>query len=225
MTLMQKMGAIPILRDFSITELLLVIPALVLAFTIHELCHGLVAYALGDDTAKNDGRLSLNPIKHIDPIGFIMLLVFRFGWAKPVMVQPENLRNPKVGMALIAAAGPGSNFVMAVLSQLAWYGTFRFAPGSPAWLFDFFSTLAFYNGLLGVFNLLPIPPLDGSKIVSAFLPDSVYNRLPNLTPFTMIFFLILMFTGIFAQVISPLISQVYIWTDAFGHWVFFGRMY
>jgi len=216
------MGAVAILRDFSISELLLVIPALVLAFTIHELCHGLAAYALGDDTAKNDGRLSLNPVKHIDPIGFIMLMLFRFGWAKPVMVQPGNLRNPKIGMALIAAAGPGSNFLMAVLAQLAWYGTFRFANGAPVWLFDFFSILAFYNGLLCVFNLIPIPPLDGSKIVSVFLPDSIYNRLPNLAPFTMIFFLILMFTGIFAQVISPLITQVYLWTDAFGHWVFFG---
>lgn len=161
-------------------QIALLIPALLLSFTIHEFFHGFAALVLGDNTAKWDGRLTLNPIPHIDPTGLIMILVVGFGWAKPVMVNPYNLRNPKRDMAIIALAGPVSNFVTAFFALF--FAMFLMATGSmigvgvAGYIILFFVVLFNVNVMLGTFNLIPIPPLDGSKILGSFLPHHLYWR-------------------------------------------------
>lgn len=190
-------------------EIALLLPALILALTFHELSHGAMALALGDSTAKRDGRLSLNPIKHIDPIGLLCILVIGFGWAKPVMVNPYNLRHPKTGMAFIALAGPFSNFIMALLCLLTIVPVVYFFPFAPNFVFDAAMTFASLNIMLGVFNLLPIPPLDGSKVIAGILPDSLYNRLPNPGPISMIILMVLALSGLLGRILMPLIQGVF----------------
>jgi len=195
------------LRNASFEQIIILLPALFFAFTIHELCHGLAAYALGDSTAKRDGRLSLNPIRHIDPIGLVCILVVGFGWAKPVMVNPHNLRNPKIHMALIAAAGPASNFVLAFLSLMVLVPAIRFFYVPPT-ITDAIATFSSINIMLGVFNLLPVPPLDGSKIIAGLLPNSIYYRLPPAGMFGMIILMVLMFTGVTSRILISLTGEV-----------------
>lgn len=149
-----------------------------LCISFHETCHGLAAWALGDDTAKRAGRLSLNPLKHIDVFGLIMMVVARFGWAKPVPVDMRKFRNPKGGMALTALAGPVSNILLSAVALML-YAVCEFyyqLGGSDVmyYLSTFFVYTATLSAGLAVFNLIPIPPLDGSKILFAFLPDKGY---------------------------------------------------
>jgi len=183
-----------------IIHLAMFIPLLLFAFSIHELSHGLAAYALGDSTAKRSGRLSLNPIRHIDPIGFIAILIAGIGWAKPVMVNPFFLKNPKVDMALIAAAGPISNFLLSFVFTLFFVlATLNFAPFIIRQILADFIVI---NVVLGVFNLIPIPPLDGSKIIAGILPDNLYRQLPHhLARFGMLIILGLALTGILGEFI------------------------
>jgi Zn-dependent protease len=154
--------------------------ALMLALTFHELSHGLVAYWLGDTTAKDAGRLSFNPLKHIDPMGVILLLLIGFGWGKPVPVNHYNLKFPKWGPAFVALAGPGSNLLFALcagflfkalapagLNPVDLYGVLG---GAPNLMFVFLAFLTVYNLMLMMFNLIPIPPLDGSNVLFALLP-------------------------------------------------------
>jgi len=179
-------GLAQLLPNFDWWFLLSVIPILI-CITIHELAHGLAALALGDDTAKQMGRLTLNPIRHIDPVGFLMLLVVRFGWAKPVPVDMRNFQNPKLDMALTALAGPMSNFLLAAvifLFQEPLGFQLRLIPGGGmlygvggGTIAELAMLTAIISVHLGVFNLLPIPPLDGSKIVFALLPDAQHNWL------------------------------------------------
>ena len=175
--------------DFSLTwvfQKLALIPAILIALTFHELAHGFVAYRLGDTTAKSQGRLSLNPLHHLDPIGTLCLLFVGFGWAKPVPVNPYALhKKPHSGMAWVAAAGPASNLCMALIGgifMLIYLRTIGYG-----WLFETGFTFELYLGLffmyfiqinivLMVFNLIPVPPLDGSRIVSAFLPSGARMR-------------------------------------------------
>lgn len=143
--------------------------AIVYALTIHEFAHGSVAYAMGDTTARDAGRLTLNPITHVDPVGFLMLLVVGFGWSKPVPFNPLNLRFARFGEALVAGAGPISNLLSAVLFGilLRFFGP---TLGADNLLTTFLLWLVIMNTILFIFNLLPIPPLDGSKVMFDFLP-------------------------------------------------------
>ena len=159
--------------------------AVLIALSIHEYCHAYAAYKLGDNTAKNLGRLTLNPLKHLDPFGAICMLLFRVGWAKPVPINARNFKNPKKGFAITAIAGPTSNLILAFLSALMYlimcvflrdkifeYGSFalRFWENMLLFMYVFHSV----NLGLGIFNLLPIPPFDGSRILHAVLPPKVY---------------------------------------------------
>ena len=166
--------------DWSVlvNMLLSVIPIL-LCLTIHELAHGATAYALGDDTAKRAGRLTLNPIRHIDPIGFLMMLVARFGWAKAVPVDMRNFKRPKAGMAVTALAGPVSNFLLAVLIFLFQVPIVRLLQGDGVGFAvgNLLRLTGMISVFLGIFNLLPVPPLDGSKVLFALLPSRHYNWL------------------------------------------------
>lgn len=158
---------------------ILSIPAILLALTVHEYAHGYVAYKLGDNTAKIQGRLSLNPIKHLDPIGAVFLLLFRFGWAKPVPINPRNFKNAKKGFAITAIAGPTANLILAFLSAFLYlcFDYLFITLGSFSVigiLAQFFFLLHSVNVGLAIFNLIPIPPLDGSRLLSIILPEKIY---------------------------------------------------
>jgi len=203
------------LRNASLEQILLLLPALIFAFTIHEISHGLMAYILGDSTAKLDGRLSLNPVRHIDPIGLLCILIVGFGWAKPVMVDPRNLKNPKIDMALISIAGPISNFLMAFISLMIFYLLIIFAPSAPRYIFEVIQVFCWLNIMLGVFNLIPIPPLDGSKVLAGILPNGVYNKLHLIERFGMILLLVLIFTGVIAEHLPPITGAIYNMLNSF----------
>ena len=144
--------------------LLLFLPALIIAITIHEFSHALAADRLGDPTPQLQGRLTLNPLKHFDPVGTLMLLFFRFGWGKPVEFDPYNLRHPRRDAAIISLAGPAANLVLATILSLV----MKFA--AIPWLSLVFFPIILININLAIFNLLPVPPLDGAKIIYGFLP-------------------------------------------------------
>ena len=145
-------------------------PGLLIALILHEVAHGYVAYLLGDPTAKAQGRLTLNPLKHLDPIGTLAFFFVRFGWARPVPVNPRYFKNPRQGMMLTAMAGPGTNFGLAGLFALALHVMpgLGVPPGNFLFLACYYGV--FVNLILGAFNLIPIPPLDGSNILAYFLP-------------------------------------------------------
>lgn len=181
--------------DWSVlTNLLLsVVPALI-CITLHELAHGYVAYRLGDDTAKRAGRLTLNPLRHIDIMGLLMMIVFKFGWAKPVPVNMWKFKNPKKGMAITAAAGPIANLLIAIVF-LFMYG-FLFAllhrPGrSLNWLLEMLYITAYLSIALAIFNIIPIPPLDGSKVLFSCISDRSYTKLMYYERYGMIILLVL----------------------------------
>lgn len=158
--------------------LLIVMPIVLISIILHEMSHGLVSYLLGDPTPKRDGRLSLNPLKHIDPIGAICLLIFHVGWAKPVMINSEYYRRPKLGIALTALAGPLCNFLLALIGGLIFVICFKYVPKNDGYDLLFNSVMIFVtiNCGLCLFNLIPLPPLDGSKILGSILPGNVYYQ-------------------------------------------------
>ena len=172
-------------RDIIIS-LVFSMPIILLALSLHETAHGYVAYKCGDNTAYNLGRLTLNPIKHMDPTGFLCMLLLGFGWAKPVPINTRNFRNPKRGMALSALAGPLANAIMGLISAallgivsafyyyLAFKGASRFVLTCISYTSLLFQLSALYNLLFMAFNLIPIPPFDGSRIALAFLPPKTY---------------------------------------------------
>jgi len=184
-----------------------VIPAL-LCITLHELSHGFVAWRLGDDTAKRAGRLTLNPIRHIDPMGLLMMIVFRFGWARPVPVDMRNFKNPKRGMAVTALAGPASNLVICAVA-LFLYGLLYYPLYLRQSLGTFGSGLletvyvtAYLSLAMGIFNLLPIPPLDGSKVLYSVLSDRSYYTLMRYERYGMIALWIFVWSGVFGTPLS-----------------------
>lgn len=179
---------------FELLDIIVTIPVVLVALTFHEFSHGYIAYKLGDPTAKYMGRLTLNPLKHLDPIGTICMILCKFGWAKPVPVDMRQFKNPKRDMALCAIAGPLSNLLLGFL------GTFIFCLlGSIFpnileyyYLSYFLSSFAILNIYLAIFNLIPVPPFDGSRILTAFLPDKYYIRLlQNERKIALGFFLVL----------------------------------
>ena len=186
--------------------------AVLLCLSVHETCHGLAALVLGDPTAKARHRLSLNPLRHIDWLGLAMMFVAGFGWAKPVPVNPNYFKKPKQGMAVTALAGPASNFLLALLAMLISRLIYLYAPYNPVWqtMFDFcLYTVAPLSIGLGLFNLLPLPPLDGSKVLAMFLPDRAYAVWMRYERYGMLVLLALSFADIGSSFISNAILGVY----------------
>ena len=170
--------------------LLLMLPAMMLALSLHETAHGYVAWKCGDSTAYNLGRLTLNPLKHLDPFGFICLLIFGYGWANPVPINTRNFRNPKRGMALSALAGPVSNLLLGLLCAVIagvflGYYSYVTAPFSESTYWNevlrLFTIALLYsaqiNFLYMAFNMIPVPPFDGSRVMLAFLPTNIYFKI------------------------------------------------
>lgn len=190
--------------------LLGVIPSLI-CITLHELSHGLVAYALGDDTAGKMGRLSLNPLKHLDPMGLLMMVVFHVGWAKPVPVNMYRFKNPKRGMAITAIAGPLSNVFISVIF-LFLYGLL-YIPLAGAkvgsYLLSMIELTAYISIGLAVFNLLPVPPLDGSKVLFSLMRDETYYKLMRYERYGSLLMFALVATGVLGKPLSFLISTLY----------------
>ena len=209
-----------------IVEWLVFAAAALLAISVHESSHALSALWLGDDTGKRMGRISLNPLRHLDPVGFVMMVVAHFGWAKPVMVDSRRFKNQKLGMALTALAGPVSNVLLALIFGFAYLLSFRLAPrsvqvdwylflvggvssGSSGVLFyliRFFMAGLVLNSGLAVFNLIPVPPLDGSKILAIILPDRTYAKLMRYERYGMLILIALLFTGVLDKPLNTLVS-------------------
>lgn len=177
---------------------------------IHELAHGLMAHLLGDDTAKREGRLSLNPLAHLNPIGTVMIFLFGIGYANPVPINPRNFKNEKGGMALTALAGPLANLLMGFVSVWGFFIVTKLAGASSLGgaIAYFFLYSAQINVMLAVFNLFPIPPLDGSKILAAVLPDKAYYKYMMYERYIMIALMVLLFTGVLDTPITFLTNKL-----------------
>ena len=194
--------------DFgSMQDFLLRLCAIFLCLTVHETCHGLAAYALGDPTAKRQHRLSLNPLRHIDWFGLAMMVVAGFGWAKPVPVNPNYFKNPKRGMALSALAGPVSNFLLALVLLLG-VRLFWLTSMGSAWMMFLVETAILSIGL-GLFNLIPIPPLDGSKILFSLLPDRAYDFVMRYERIGILALWVLVYFGVGDRTIDGIIYFVF----------------
>ncbi len=191
-------------------RILLMIPMVLWALTVHEYMHGYVAKRLGDPTADMQGRLTLNPIKHLDVIGTMMMFIFYFGWAKPVPVDPRYFKNPVRDMGIVAAAGPVINLVNAVifslLLRLLALSGLSASIAEPIMMMFFYGVIL--NIVLAVFNILPVPPLDGSRVLAAILPREQAMFIYKLEPYGMLILVLLMLSGILYGIIRPIIGFI-----------------
>ncbi len=189
------------LSNLKFQEFIIRSIAVLVAIIPHEMAHGFAAYLCGDETAKNDGRLSLNPLHHLDPIGTICLILFKFGWAKPVMINPNNFRNRKVGTFFVSIAGVSVNFILAIISVvlLKHINVNKF-------FFELLMNVFWFNIVLGVFNLIPIPPLDGSKLLFSFLPLKYEYYLIRYERYGYILILLLIMSGALDKILIPMVS-------------------
>ena len=191
-----------------IQQLAIQLPPLLFALTVHELAHGWVAFRLGDPTAKMAGRLTMNPLKHLDPLGVLAFVIMKIGWAKPVPVDPRYFRNPQKDMLLVALAGPGANVLLALASALL-ARVLVSVPVLPLFvlqpLVGMLEASVWINIMLAVFNIIPIPPLDGSKVLMGVLPPEAARSFARIEPFGFFILLALFYTGVIGALILPII--------------------
>lgn len=198
----------------ELLSLLVSVPGLLLCLSLHEAAHGYTAYRLGDPTAKNAGRLTLDPLKHLDPVGTICLLFFHVGWAKPVPVNTRYFKNPRRDTALVSLAGPVSNFLLAAV--LLFVRQFLiFSSVMPVYVLGLMVHYAAIMSIgLGVFNLIPVPPLDGSKILFSFLPWQQAAKYAKYEQYIQFGLLVLLFVGVLDIPLDFCISHIYSWLSA-----------
>jgi len=180
------------------------LPAVFIGFSFHEFAHAFAANLLGDDTAKSRGRLTLDPMSHIDPLGIIMLILFRFGWAKPVPVNPSNFKNRKKGMLLVSLAGPVMNFLIAFVTLLIYALIYSRLGSMNRVMYNIIINIYFINIGLGIFNLIPLPPLDGSKILAGLLPARLEYNMYRYEQYSHLLLLVLIFTNVINYILNPL---------------------
>lgn len=187
------------------------IPALLLAITVHECAHGWAAYYMGDHTARYSGRLSLNPLRHLDPIGALCMLFFHFGWAKPVPINPMYFRNRRAGIVTVSLAGPVSNFILGLISCILLYVFSYFVPMNSmlsSFVLSILLQSVYMNAGLMIFNLIPIPPLDGSKILLEFLPYRLQFKVYQYERYFSLILILLVYAGTITPVLS--VFQMYV---------------
>ena len=187
--------------DINLQDIIIRPIAVLVAIIPHEMAHGYAAYLCGDETAKNDGRLSLNPLHHLDPIGTICLIFFKFGWAKPVMINPNNFRDRKKGTFFVSIAGVLTNFILAIISVIIMKHI-----RLNDFVFELFMNIFWFNIVLGVFNLIPIPPLDGSKLLFSFLPLKYEYYLIKYEKYGYIILLLLIMSNNLDKILIPMVN-------------------
>ena len=180
------------------------LPGLIIAMTIHEFAHAAVAVALGDPTPKMQGRLTLNPAAHIDPFGLMMLFLVRFGWAKPVMINPYNFKNPRRDDILVSIAGPGANLITAFVTLVVMLLLMKFGVHFTEGMHTVFMLILIYNINFAIFNMIPIPPLDGSKVLIQLLPYQLARKLQELERYSFIILIIFLMTPILGSILVPM---------------------
>ena len=231
------------LGTFNIVTTLLTLPGVILALSFHEFAHAFVAVKLGDPTPKNQGRLTIDPLAHIDPVGIFLLIFAHLGWGKPVQINPNNFSRVSrgTGEVLVALAGPLMNFILAFVLMVIYYATVFFIPGtgiikslSALNVLSIVMTMLYYaivvNVGLGVFNLIPIPPLDGSKVFLRLLPYRAQSWINDNMQIISMVFLILFITGLLSQITAPIISAIiygmdYILTAIFSIFIWSAKVY
>lgn len=196
-------------------DILLTLPAVIIAITFHEFAHAFVADKLGDTTPRSQGRLTLNPLKHLDPVGFVLLMFAHVGWGKPVEINPNNFTSNKSKSAceaLVSLAGPIMNFIIAIISTVIYYALYKYAPANE-FAISILITVAYLTAIInigiGVFNLIPLPPLDGEKIFRHILPYKAQQWLDRNSYILNMIFLLLWFFGLLGVVVSPVINVIY----------------
>ena len=189
--------------DFNLMHIVAGLPGLLIAMVIHEYAHAQVAVWLGDFTPRLMGRLTLNPKAHVDPIGMLMLFLVHFGWAKPVMINPRNFKNPKRDDILVSLAGPAANFITAFLALLALLVYSRMGGDMTAGVYMVFQMIIEYNIGFGIFNLIPLPPLDGSHVLMQLLPRDMAYKLAGLERYSFLILIVLLMTPVLSMILIP----------------------
>ncbi|NLV15898.1 MAG: site-2 protease family protein [Syntrophomonadaceae bacterium] len=195
----------------SLQNIIIMLPGLLIALAFHEYAHGLVADYLGDDTPAYQGRLTINPLVHIDWIGFLMLMLAGFGWAKPVQVNPLNFKgvDMRKGMMMVSVAGPAMNFLLAGVTAVIMKLVYALPlTANTSIILSILQPLLIFNIVLGIFNLLPVPPLDGSKILAGLLPDDKVHWIDSLEQYGVIILLVLVFSGAIGWILGPLLNAI-----------------
>ena len=198
---------------FDITWMVFALPSIILASAVHEFAHAATAYKLGDPTAKAEGRMTLNPLAHIDPMGILCMVLFRFGWSKPVPINENNFTNRKIGMSLSALSGPMSNFILLLLTALLNH-LLNLSTSSPIYLF--LVVFAIVNCSLSIFNLIPVPPLDGHKIIGGLLPNRLAYYWDDLEKYSLLLIIVLVlpifpFGSLASYIISSAVGNIMMW--------------
>ncbi|WP_042463680.1 site-2 protease family protein [Neobacillus dielmonensis] len=186
---------------------------LIFAFTFHEFAHAFVAYKFGDMTAKNQGRLTINPIKHLDPIGTILIFIAGFGWARPVPVNRFFFKKPRLAGVLVSVVGPLSNLLLACIGFIIGYGVNRFGAGTSDNFMLFINIFINLNIVLFIFNLIPLPPLDGYRIIEDLMPNDIRSKMTQYEQYGMLIFLILVITPLDNYTIQPIFNVVVPWVS------------
>lgn len=204
---------------YRFLNLILTLPAVLLAISVHETAHGYAAYKMGDPTAKYSGRLSLNPLAHFDLIGFLCMLFFHFGWAKPVPINPDNFKDRKKGVILVSLAGPVSNLAMAIISAVilgivgqftgfaALFSNVTSLKGLNVLIVMLYYCIIINVGLM-IFNLIPIPPLDGSRVLTEFLPGRIKYKFYRYERYSFLVLLLIIYTGILDPILNFLTNLI-----------------
>ncbi len=190
--------------DFSLLQIVAGLPGLIIAMVVHEYAHARVAVAMGDFTPRLMGRLTFNPVAHIDPIGLLMLFLVHFGWAKPVTINPNNFRNPRRDDILVSLAGPGANLLAAFLALLIMALCLKFGYQMSTGMRTVFSLIMIYNINFAIFNMIPIPPLDGSHVLKQLLPYDMAMKLQDLERYSIFILIAIMMTPILGGILIPM---------------------
>ncbi|MDQ0218551.1 site-2 protease family protein [Peribacillus cavernae] len=195
---------------YDLEKIPYVIVVLLIAFTVHEFSHAYVAYRFGDPTAKNEGRITLNPIHHIDPLGTLLLLIAGFGWARPVPVNRFHFKRPRLAGVLVSFAGPLSNLLLAIAGLIIWYSLVAAGLGvnMPVYVYTFIDMFIQINIVLFVFNMLPFPALDGYRILQDLVPANVRAKMTQYEAYGVLIFLILIITPLYQYTIQPIFQIV-----------------